>query len=81
MSRERVDSAIILTDNGLEVVPAAEVPRRVKLGKRVHMAKTLAELLAGSGGLTAHHADHLIEKLTADPISVVIREFGPGASA
>jgi len=62
VSRERIDSAIVVTENGLEIVPAAEVPRRTKLYSR-------------------KSAERLLAALQKDPIAVVIREFGPGATA
>lgn len=63
MSRHpRLDSAIVVTEAGLEIVPAAEVPRRTKLWTREHAERHLAAL-------------------TKDPVSVVLREFGPGAIA
>ena len=40
----RLDSAIVVTDRGLEIVPAAEVPRRTKLMTREHADATLAAL-------------------------------------
>ena len=45
MSRHpRLDSAIVVTDRGLEVVGAAEVPRRTKLMTREHADALLAAL-------------------------------------
>lgn len=45
MSRHpRLDSAIVVTEKGLEVVPAAEVPRRTKLWTREHAERHLAAL-------------------------------------
>lgn len=60
MSRHpRLDSAIVVTEQGLEIVGAAEVPRRTKLYTREHAEQQLAALLK-------------------DPVSVVLRDFGPG---
>lgn len=40
----RLDSAIVVTEKGLEVVGAAEVPRRTRLMTREHAEETLAAL-------------------------------------
>lgn len=45
MSRHpRLDSAIVVTEKGLEIVGAAEVPRRTKLMTRDHAEEALAAL-------------------------------------
>ena len=44
MSRERIDSAIVVTEVGLEIVPAAEVPRRTKLYSRKSAERLLSAL-------------------------------------
>lgn len=60
MSKREPLYAILWTDAGLDVVPAAEVPRRASLLKR-------------------KHAESIVEKLTADTVTVNVREsFGPG---
>ena len=47
MSRHpRLDSAIVVTENGLEIVSAAEVPRRTKLMTRDHAELLLEKLLS-----------------------------------
>lgn len=47
MSRHpRLDSAIVVTELGLEVVGAAEVPRRTKLMTREHAEQLLEKLTA-----------------------------------
>ena len=46
MSRERIDSAIVVTEDGLEIVSAAEVPRRTKLMTRQHAERVLEKLIA-----------------------------------
>jgi len=40
----RLDSAIVVTEKGLEIVGASEVPRRTKLMTREHANDTLAAL-------------------------------------
>lgn len=64
MSRHpRLDSAIVLTENGLEVVGAAEVPRRTKLMTREHAEQLLEKLLSDP----------------PPSVEVTVREaFGPG---
>jgi hypothetical protein len=46
VSRERIDSAIVYTETGLEVVSAPEVPRRTKLMTRRHAEQLLEKLNA-----------------------------------
>jgi hypothetical protein len=40
----RLDSAIVVTDRGLEIVPACAVPTRTKLMTRPHAEELLADL-------------------------------------
>lgn len=40
----RLDSAIVVTENGLEVVPAAAAPSRMKLYTKKHADEQLAAL-------------------------------------
>lgn len=66
MSRHpRLDSAIVVTENGLEIVGAAEVPRRTKLMTREH-AESLLEKLRADG-------------CEACRAGQVVVDFGPGA--
>ena len=56
MSRERIDSAIVFTETGLEVVSAPEVPRRVKLMTRRHAEEIRAALLKDPVEITVREA-------------------------
>lgn len=56
MSRERIDSAIVVTENGLEIVAAAEVPRRTKLYSRKSAERWLAALMKDPVEVTVREA-------------------------
>ena len=69
---------IALSDGELKVLPVEEIGRRIDLGQRQHMAKTLAEMLAHPPAMKRDSAEGFLEKLTADPVEVTVREaFGP----
>ena len=56
MRHPRLSHMIVVTDAGLEVVPAVEVPRRVKLLTREHAERLLAKLTADTVEVTVREA-------------------------
>lgn len=56
MSRREPLYAIVWTDEGLEVVPAEEVARRVSLLKRRHADAVLEKLVADTVEVTVRQA-------------------------
>lgn len=52
----RLDSAIVVTEGGLEVVGAAEVPRRTRLMTREHADQLLENLTADTVEATVREA-------------------------
>lgn len=72
--REPVDCTIALSGGVLSVIPLRELASSVDIGTRRHMGETLAEMLAHPPVMKASTAEKYLEKLTADPLTITVRE-------